>query len=83
MRSSTHIRARAEFTDEQYNKLKWKVDRWLLPLMWLIYGLQQMDSAVWHGTVLMAEISIGQQNLFGLQQAVGLHGQQYAWLTTM
>ncbi|KAI0007421.1 MFS general substrate transporter [Xylariaceae sp. FL0662B] len=59
------------YTDEQYKKLKRKVDRYLLPLMWLCYGIQQTDKT-----------SIGTQATFGLAKDTGLVGQQYSWLTT-
>jgi MFS family permease len=52
--------------------LKRKVDRYLLPLMWLCYGIQQTDKT-----------SIGTQATFGLRQDTGLVGQQYSWLTTV
>lgn len=32
-----------EYTEEQYKKLKRKVDWILLPLMWWCYGIQQTD----------------------------------------
>ncbi|KAH8194464.1 hypothetical protein TruAng_011373 [Truncatella angustata] len=60
------------YSEEQYKKLKRKVDRYLLPLMWLCYGIQQTDKT-----------SIGTQATFGLRTDTGLVGQQYAWLTTV
>ncbi|KAI1631112.1 MFS general substrate transporter [Biscogniauxia mediterranea] len=62
----------AEFTEDQYKKLKRKADRYLLPLMWLCYGIQQTDKT-----------SIGTQATFGLRDDTGLVGQQYSWLTTI
>ncbi|KAK0434505.1 MFS general substrate transporter [Armillaria borealis] len=38
--------ASAEYTPQQYKKLKRKVDYYLLPLLWLCYGLQDADRAV-------------------------------------
>lgn len=35
-----------EYTEEEYKKLKKKIDRYLLPLMWLCYGVQQADKYV-------------------------------------
>ncbi|KAI0018646.1 MFS general substrate transporter [Xylariomycetidae sp. FL0641] len=64
--------AASEYTDEQYKQLKRKIDRYLLPLMWLCYGIQQTDKT-----------SLGTQATFGLQEDTGLHGQQYSWLTTI
>ncbi|KAI0880641.1 MFS general substrate transporter [Annulohypoxylon maeteangense] len=60
------------YSEEEYRKLKRKADRYLLPLMWLCYGIQQTDKT-----------SIGTQATFGLSKDTGLHGQQYSWLTTV
>lgn len=60
------------YTDDQYKKLKRKIDRYLLPLIWLCYGIQQTDKTV-----------LGLQAIFGLRQDTGLVGQQYSWLTTI
>lgn len=62
----------ATYTEDQYNNLKRKVDKYLLPLMWLCYGIQQTDKT-----------SLGTQATFGIRQDTGLVGQQYAWLTTV
>ncbi|KAI8623157.1 MFS general substrate transporter [Xylariaceae sp. FL1651] len=59
-------------SEEQYKKLKRKIDRYLLPLMWLCYGIQQSDKT-----------SLGIQATFGLREDTGLVGQQYPWLTTI
>ncbi|KAK0434509.1 major facilitator superfamily transporter [Armillaria borealis] len=60
-----------EYTPEQYKKLKFKADCYLLPLMWLCYGLQSADKS-----------ALGTMALFGLREDTGLVGQQYSWLTT-
>ncbi|KAK8079162.1 major facilitator superfamily transporter [Apiospora phragmitis] len=61
-----------EYSEEEYKKLKRKVDKYLLPLMWFCYGIQQTDKT-----------SIGTQATFGLREDTGLVGQQYSWLTTI
>ncbi|PBK84109.1 MFS general substrate transporter [Armillaria gallica] len=61
-----------EYTSEQYRKLKFKADCYLLPLMWLCYGLQSADK-----TALATMV------LFGWREDTGLVGQQYSWLTTI
>ncbi|KAI1178081.1 MFS general substrate transporter [Nemania sp. FL0916] len=61
-----------EYSDAEYKKLKRKIDRYLLPLMWLCYGIQQIDKT-----------SLGTQAIFGLREDTGLVGQQYSWLTTI
>lgn len=68
----THCHISGQYTDEQYKQLKKKIDRWLLPLMWLCYGIQQIDKT-----------SLGIQATFGLREDTGLVGQQYSWLTTI
>ncbi|KAI1331666.1 MFS general substrate transporter [Xylariaceae sp. FL0255] len=60
------------YSEEQYRKLKRKADRYLLPLMWLCYGIQQTDKT-----------SLGTQATFGLREDTGLVGQQYSYLTTV
>ncbi|KAI1478632.1 MFS general substrate transporter [Daldinia eschscholtzii] len=61
-----------QYTDKEYNRLKRKVDKYLLPLMWLCHGLQQVDKAC-----------VGTQATFGLREDTGLVGQQFSWLTTV
>ncbi|KAL1589884.1 hypothetical protein WHR41_01274 [Cladosporium halotolerans] len=62
----------SDYTEEQYKKLLRKVDRYLLPLMWFCYGVQQTDKT-----------SLGTQAIFGLRDDTNLVGQQYSWLTTI
>lgn len=66
------VAAEGEYSEEQYKRLRRKIDRYLLPLMWLCYGIQQSDKT-----------ALGTQAIFGLRQDTGLHGQQYSWLTTI
>ena len=46
-----------EYSEEDYKKLRRKIDRYLLPLMWLCYGIQQTDKT-----------SLGTQATFGLRE---------------
>ncbi|RDW63551.1 hypothetical protein BP6252_11096 [Coleophoma cylindrospora] len=62
----------SEFTEEEYKALLRKIDRYLLPLMFCCYGIQQTDKT-----------STGTQAIFGLRTDLNLHGQQYNWLTTI
>lgn len=62
----------SDYTEEQYKKLLRKIDRYLLPLMWFCYGIQQTDKT-----------SLSTQAIFGLREDTGLVGQQYSWLTTI
>lgn len=55
-----------------YKRLLRKIDRFLLPLMWFCYGVQQTDKT-----------SLGTQAIFGLREDTHLVGQQYSWLTTI
>lgn len=68
----TVVAAESQYTKEELHKLKRKVDRYLLPLMWLCYGIQQTDKT-----------SLGTQAIFGLREDTHLVGQQYSWLTTI
>lgn len=49
-----------EYTEEEYKKLKRKMDKYLLPLMWLCYGIQQTDKT-----------SLSTQATFGLRTVSG------------
>lgn len=62
----------SDYTEEQYKKLLRKIDRYLLPLMWFCYGVQQTDKT-----------ALSTQAIFGLREDTGLVGQQYSWLTTI
>jgi MFS transporter, ACS family, allantoate permease len=62
----------SDYTPEEYKKLLRKIDRYLLPLMWFCYGVQQTDKT-----------ATGTQAIFGLRTDTHLHGQQYSWLTTI
>ncbi|KAJ5113980.1 hypothetical protein N7456_002514 [Penicillium angulare] len=60
------------YTQEQYKKLLRKIDFVLLPMMWLISGIQYADKA-----------SISTQATFGIREDTHLVGQQYSWLTSI
>ncbi|KAK0435947.1 major facilitator superfamily transporter [Desarmillaria tabescens] len=87
-RDNTEVAIASEYTPEQYKKLKRKMDFYLLPLMWLCYGIQQADK-----TGLSAQTPLtfttnperlaGTMATFGLREDTGLVGQQYSWLTTV
>jgi len=55
------VAAESEYTEEQYKQLRRKIDRYLLPLMWLCYGIQQTDKT-----------ALGTQATFGLREDTGL-----------
>ncbi|CAG9942474.1 unnamed protein product [Clonostachys rosea f. rosea IK726] len=61
-----------EYTEEQYKKLTRKIDRYLIPMMFFMYGIQQTDKT-----------SISIQALFGMNKELGLVGQEFQWLTTI
>ncbi|KAI6823896.1 MFS general substrate transporter [Hortaea werneckii] len=62
----------SDYTPTEYKTLLKKIDRFLLPLMWFCYGIQQTDKT-----------AIGTQAIFGLREDTNLVGQQYSWLTTI
>ncbi|RMY02381.1 hypothetical protein D0868_07997 [Hortaea werneckii] len=61
-----------DYTPAEYKTLLKKIDRFLLPLMWFCYGIQQTDKT-----------ALGTQAIFGLREDTNLVGQQYSWLTTI
>ncbi|RWA12074.1 hypothetical protein EKO27_g3027 [Xylaria grammica] len=60
-----------EYSEGYYQKLLWKIDLWLLPLMWFSYGTQQADKN-----------SLSTQAVFGIREDTGLVGDQFNWLST-
>ncbi|ESK92501.1 major facilitator superfamily transporter [Moniliophthora roreri MCA 2997] len=62
----------SDYTEEQYRQILRKIDRYLLPLMWVAYGVQQADKT-----------GISTQAVFGLREDTGLVGQQFSWLSTI
>lgn len=67
-----HMISGDEYSPAEYKRVLRKIDRFLLPLMWCCYGVQQTDKT-----------SLGVQAIFGLPKDTGLVGQQYSWLTTI
>ncbi|KAK4064193.1 uncharacterized protein Triagg1_9172 [Trichoderma aggressivum f. europaeum] len=61
----------AKYTKDEYKCVLKKIDRILLPLMWLCYGTQQADKT-----------AVSTQATFGMINDMGLAGQQLSWLTT-
>ncbi|OIW34816.1 MFS general substrate transporter [Coniochaeta ligniaria NRRL 30616] len=66
------VEAVTEYSDAYYRRLRWKIDLWLLPLMWFCYGTQQADKT-----------SLSTQAVFGIQKDTHLVGQQFNWLSTI
>ncbi|KAI1781493.1 MFS general substrate transporter [Hypoxylon cercidicola] len=62
----------SRYTDEEYGRLRRKIDKYLLPLMFLCHGLQAVDKSC-----------VGTQAIFGLREDTGLVDQQFSWLTTI
>ncbi|RDI83554.1 hypothetical protein Vi05172_g6518 [Venturia inaequalis] len=60
------------YTEAQYKKLTRKIDVYLIPIMFFMYGIQQTDKT-----------SISIQALFGMRTDTHLVGQQFQWLTTI
>ncbi|KAL6690541.1 MFS general substrate transporter [Trichoderma pleuroticola] len=61
----------AKYTEDECKRVLKKIDRILLPLMWLCYGTQQADKT-----------AVSTQATFGMIHDIGLVGQQLSWLTT-
>ncbi|QRV93342.1 major facilitator superfamily transporter [Ceratobasidium sp. AG-Ba] len=58
-----------EITDEQDAAILRKVDKWLLPVMLMVYFLQQLDKS-----------SLAYASVFGIVSDTKLVGSQYSWL---
>ncbi|KAL4862598.1 hypothetical protein BDV12DRAFT_207098 [Aspergillus spectabilis] len=61
-----------EYSDRYLRRLRWKIDLWLLPLMWFCYGTQQADKT-----------SLSVQAVFGIREDTKLVGDQFNWLSTV
>ncbi|QPG76219.1 hypothetical protein FOA43_003605 [Brettanomyces nanus] len=61
----------SDVTESEYNKLKRKIDWYILPLISLIFGTQYIDKSTLSFAAVM-----------GLKTDIPMHGQQYSWLTT-
>ncbi|KAI4597701.1 hypothetical protein KJ359_003976 [Pestalotiopsis sp. 9143b] len=70
--SSCVIGQTTEYSEADYKKLTRKIDKYLIPIMFFMYGIQQTDKT-----------SISIQALFGMEEALGFEGQEYQWLTTI
>lgn len=55
----------AKYTEDEYRRVLKKIDRILLPLMWLCYGTQQADKT-----------AVSTQATFGMISDIRLVGQQ-------
>ncbi|KAI1877364.1 hypothetical protein JX265_003372 [Neoarthrinium moseri] len=66
------VEAVYEYSDAYNRKLLWKIDLWLLPVMWICYGTQQADKT-----------SLSVQAIFGIREDTGLVGEQFNWLSTI
>ncbi|KAI5825314.1 MFS general substrate transporter [Schizophyllum commune Tattone D] len=64
--------AARDYTGDDFKRLVRKQDRFLLPLMWVAYGVQQADKT-----------GISTQATFGIITDTNMRGQQYSWLTTI
>ncbi|KAF5972279.1 hypothetical protein FBULB1_8804 [Fusarium bulbicola] len=70
---SEYLEARdIEFSDAEAKKLRWKLDLVILPMFLVTQALQFMDKT-----------SLNYANLFGYQEALGLKGNQFNYLSAM
>ncbi|KAK0184008.1 hypothetical protein F5146DRAFT_1145974 [Armillaria mellea] len=81
--------ASAEYTPEQYKKLKRKVDYYLLPLLWLccrwlLHTTLRIPVYLLSDGLQDADRAVlSPMSVFRIREDTGLVGQQYSWLTTV
>ncbi|WRT66019.1 uncharacterized protein IL334_002970 [Kwoniella shivajii] len=63
---------RREITDEENQEVVKRIDRFLLPIVFIIYFTQQLDKS-----------SLSFASVFGLKTDAHLVGQQYSWLSSL
>ncbi|KAL7420650.1 hypothetical protein Q5752_004601 [Cryptotrichosporon argae] len=61
-----------EITDEENRRVRWKIDRYIMPIVCYIYFCQQLDKA-----------TLSYASVFGLATDAHLVGQQYSWLSSI
>ncbi|KAI1435086.1 MFS general substrate transporter [Xylaria sp. CBS 124048] len=61
-----------EIDPQESRQVLWTIDKNLLPLLMVTYLLQYLD-----------KVSINSASVFGLQAGTNLHGQQFAWLSSL
>ncbi|KAL1750710.1 hypothetical protein FB107DRAFT_279392 [Schizophyllum commune] len=63
---------RREITTEEDRRVRRKIDLWLMPVIVMVYMLQQLDKS-----------SLSYTSVFGIVENTGLKGQEYSWLSSM
>ncbi|KAJ6499053.1 MFS general substrate transporter [Mycena sanguinolenta] len=61
-----------EITEEESAAVLGKIDRWILPVILMVYFLQQLDKS-----------SLSYTSIFGIVTDTGLVGTQYSWLSSI
>ncbi|KAF7376363.1 MFS general substrate transporter [Mycena sanguinolenta] len=61
-----------EITEEESAAVLSKIDRWILPVILMVYFLQQLDKS-----------SLSYTSIFGIVTDTGLVGTQYSWLSSI
>ncbi|KAK0451226.1 MFS general substrate transporter [Desarmillaria tabescens] len=61
-----------EITPEENKRVLRKIDWWLMPVILLVYFLQQLDKS-----------SLSYTSVFGIVAETGLVGRQYSWLSSI
>lgn len=61
-----------EFTTSEERRIRWKIDLIIIPIFLITQAMQQMDRT-----------ALNYVNLFGYQKALGLHGNQFNFLSSM
>ncbi|KAF5344336.1 hypothetical protein D9758_013240 [Tetrapyrgos nigripes] len=64
--------AHYEVSEEEDRRVLRKIDFWVMPVVLLVYFLQQLDKS-----------SLSYTSVFGIVQATHLVGSQYSWLTSI
>lgn len=57
------------YTQEEWRRLRWKIDKRLVPLLWFNATLGAMD-----------KVSTGYAVLYGFREDTQLHGDRYSWV---
>ncbi|EIM91216.1 MFS general substrate transporter [Stereum hirsutum FP-91666 SS1] len=66
------VNASEEYSEADFERIRRKQDWILMPLMWIAYGIQQVDKT-----------GLSTQATFGIKTDTHMVGNDYAWLTTI
>ncbi|KAF7553814.1 hypothetical protein G7046_g6993 [Stylonectria norvegica] len=66
------MNGKIEYTEEEEQRVRWKIDLHLMPILMLTFGLQYLD-----------KVTISYAAVYNMKKDLGLVGQQYSWANSL